>query len=318
MEVWAAPGVPARASEGGYARVDTKGLANAATDRRANSLARLANIDGSSSAGDRWWYTLLATDVSSEPPAGEACAPVGTGKGRLMMAECAESSMLQLKPDGTLRPEAGSACVVAGGNGGGVLGLGTSGCTTFKAGADGTLRAAALDNRCLTNEGGALSLEPCHTPPTAQAWTTTDSRTGAYIEQASKHGIEIVADRAKESLEIRFVPAGAWTEANCTLSADGAACIGGHFADGIIGKTYPDCLWNASVAGASVVVDAISSGCKGCCRGTAWVKTGYIVGKAGVQERTGAGSCASACGGEGGNTKVKKSWPRSWANFSLL
>ena len=34
MEVWAAPCVPSRLSEGGYARVDTKGLANAAIDRR--------------------------------------------------------------------------------------------------------------------------------------------------------------------------------------------------------------------------------------------------------------------------------------------
>ena len=76
MEVWAAPAVPARRSEGGYARVDTKGLANAATDRRANSLARLANINGSSSADDRWWYTLLATDVDDESLLSEMLFPV--------------------------------------------------------------------------------------------------------------------------------------------------------------------------------------------------------------------------------------------------
>jgi hypothetical protein len=43
---------------------------------RANSLARLANIDGSSSADDRWWYTLLATDVNNESLVSEMLFPV--------------------------------------------------------------------------------------------------------------------------------------------------------------------------------------------------------------------------------------------------
>ena len=52
-QVFVAPCVPARVGK------------NASTDRRANSLARLANVDGSASAAERWWYTLLATELNT-------------------------------------------------------------------------------------------------------------------------------------------------------------------------------------------------------------------------------------------------------------
>jgi hypothetical protein len=55
LEVWAAPAVPARPSAAGYGRSGAAGLRSAATDRRANSLARLANVDGSADASERWW-----------------------------------------------------------------------------------------------------------------------------------------------------------------------------------------------------------------------------------------------------------------------
>jgi hypothetical protein len=54
LEVWAAPSVPARPSVAGYARTGAAGLLSAATDRRANSLARLAHVNGSADASERW------------------------------------------------------------------------------------------------------------------------------------------------------------------------------------------------------------------------------------------------------------------------
>jgi hypothetical protein len=53
-QVFVAPCVPARAGR------------NASTDRRANSFARsqLANVNGSISAAERWFYTLLATELN--------------------------------------------------------------------------------------------------------------------------------------------------------------------------------------------------------------------------------------------------------------
>ena len=65
LEVWAAAAVPSRPSAVGYSRTGAAGLLSAATDRRANSLVRLAHVNGSADAAERWWYTLLATDVSS-------------------------------------------------------------------------------------------------------------------------------------------------------------------------------------------------------------------------------------------------------------
>lgn len=61
-EVWSAPTVPSRVN--GTAR----------TDRRANSMARLFPLNGQASAadtvaGERWWYSLLLSDLSgTEPP----------------------------------------------------------------------------------------------------------------------------------------------------------------------------------------------------------------------------------------------------------
>ena len=300
LEVWAAPAVPARPSASGFARSGAAGLKSAATDRRANSLARLANVDGSADASERWWYTLLATDVNSaESPAGQTCAPVGAGgKAELTMAQCSEGSMLQLQPDGSLRTEAGG-CVT---HTEGKLSLGTgSSCAKFRSDPDGSLRAEGADDAelCLSNNAGSLSLSSCTPTLDGQTWTTTDSLTGAYVEQGSKHGIEIVADQAKSSLDIKFVPPAAWTEANCSLSADGTVCTGGHFSGGPIGKMYPTCRWDASVKGDSVVLDGWRD-CNGTHLEAHWVKTGFIAGKAGVQQREG-GACASVCGASGGS-----------------
>ena len=66
LEVWAAAAVPSRPSVAGYARTGAAGLLSAATDRRANSLARLQHVNGSADVAERWWYTLLATDVNSK------------------------------------------------------------------------------------------------------------------------------------------------------------------------------------------------------------------------------------------------------------
>lgn len=53
-QIFVAPCVPARIGH------------NATTDRRANSFARLANVNGSAaSALDRWFYTLLATELNT-------------------------------------------------------------------------------------------------------------------------------------------------------------------------------------------------------------------------------------------------------------
>jgi hypothetical protein len=245
-------------------------------------------------------YTLLATDVNSaESPAGRSCRAPDSSQAaaaELTMARCSESSMLQLKPDGSLGPEDGGLCVTH--HSEGRLSLGPSAgaaapCAKFRSHPDGSLRAEGSAELCLSSTaaaaaagagaGGSLSLRRCTPTLDGQGWTTTDSMTGAYIEQVnksavfspaagdrqtgfpdagqlllqgSKHGVAIVADQAQTSLDIKFVPPAAWTEANCSLSADGTVCSSGHFSGGPIGKMYPTCRWNASVKGDSVVLDA--------------------------------------------------------------
>lgn len=300
LEVWAAASVPARPSVSGYAAVGAAGLLSAATDRRANSLARLAHVNGSSDNAERWWYTLLATDTSSKPAPAVACTPMGSdGQGRLIMAGCAADTMLQLRSDGSLRAAAApNHCLVVGASGGNELHVGVKGCATFsKPKADGTLRSGS---KCLANKNGRLILVNCNDFGDAAAnWTTTDSMTGSYVEHGSNKPIRIAVSKAAghaDMLEIRFVPGDAWKTARCALSASAHECIGGHFEGGSIGKAYPDCYWNATVNMPVVETAAITEGCKGCCLHTSWTKTGYLS-QPGVQEMAQAGQCASICGG---------------------
>eukprot|EP01043_Picozoa_sp_COSAG02_P033773 COSAG02_NODE_2323_length_9134_cov_28.189928_8_plen_280_part_00 len=214
LEVWAAASVPARPSVAGYARSSAAGLRSAATDRRANSLARLAHVNGSTNIAERWWYTLLATDTSSgHVPS--PCAPVShDGQGKIMMAECAEESMLQLKTDGSLRATgAPNLCVVAGPAGGPELAVGAKDCVTFsKLRADGTLRSGS---KCLGNRGGVLILDSCTSVVDADGstsaieWTMTDSVSGSYIEYGSNKPVRITLSKAAEGgnmMDITFVP----------------------------------------------------------------------------------------------------------------
>ena len=215
LEVWAAASVPARPSVAGHAQTGAAGLLSAATDRRANSLARLAHLNGSVNNAERWWYTLLATDTtSSAPPAAPPCAPVApNGQGKLTMTKCAEQSVLQLKPDGSLRA-AGvpNLCVVAGPSGGPQLAVDGKDCMIFsKLGSDGTLRSGS---KCLASKTGVLILDSCSSAvdgesPSAIQWTTTDSMTGSYIEQGSKAPIRIELSQGSghgDTLDIEFVP----------------------------------------------------------------------------------------------------------------
>ena len=131
-----------------------------------------------------------------------------------MMTGCAEQSVLQLKPDGTLRA-AGvpNLCVVAGPAGGPQLAVGGKDCIIFsKLGADGTLRSGP---NCLASKNGVLILDSCSSAvdgdesPSAIKWTTTDSITGSYIEQASKAPIQIELSQGgghRDTLDIEFVP----------------------------------------------------------------------------------------------------------------
>jgi hypothetical protein len=212
LEVWAAASVPARPSVSGYAQTGAAGLLSAASDRRANSFARLVHVNGSTDNNERWWYTLLATDTSSinVHPSAEACAPVGNdGPGKLMMTGCGEESMLQLKPDGSLRTAgAPNLCVVAEFAAEGHLTVGSKDCVAFsKLGTDGTLRSGS---KCLASNHSALILANCSSKMdgiTTQ-WTTTDSMTGSYVEQRSEKPIRIKLSTVGEhgSLDIQFVP----------------------------------------------------------------------------------------------------------------
>jgi hypothetical protein len=40
---------------------------------------------------------------------------------------------------------------------------------------------------------------------------------------------------------------GAWETAHCALNAFQSECTHGRFEGGSVGKTYPDCYWNATV-----------------------------------------------------------------------
>ena len=292
LEVWAAAAVPSRPSVAGYARTGASGLLSAATDRRANSLARLAHVNGSTDTAERWWYTLLATDVSSnDTPTPAACAPVGSdSKGKLTMSACASPSVLQLKSDGSLRATGAlSLCVVAGS--GSALAVGAKDCVVFaKLAADGTIKSGG---KCLTSKTDILSLDTCTATTLGQIWTTTDSPTGAYIEHSSKKAVRIA--QKESALDIKFVAGGAWNTAHCVLSEGSSKCNGGHYTGGSVGAAMPDCMWNATVELPVVTPSEFSEGCKG--EGQAlWTKTGYLEAP-GIQELADGGNCASICGG---------------------
>ena len=130
------------------------------------------------------------------------------------MTTCAEQSVLQLKPDGSLRA-AGvpNLCVVAGPAGGPQLAVDGKDCMIFsKLGSDGTLRSGS---KCLASKTGVLILDSCSSAvdgesPSAIQWTTTDSMTGSYIEQGSKAPIRIELSQDSghggPTLDIEFVP----------------------------------------------------------------------------------------------------------------
>ena len=126
-----------------------------------------------------------------------------------MVTECAAESMLQLKPDGTLRATGvQNLCVVAGAAGGPELAVGTKDCVTFSnLGADGTLRSGS---KCLGIKDGVLILDSCSSAMdadgsiSAMEWTTTNSVAGSYIEHGSNKPIRIALTKA--GLDITFVP----------------------------------------------------------------------------------------------------------------
>ena len=128
-----------------------------------------------------------------------------------------------------------------------------------------------------------------------QGWTTVGSITGAWDEPGSHTPMHFT--RQKNQVLITFGKHQSWSTANCSLSATGDACDGGHFAGGNIGKTFPTCVWNASVAMPHIQVDAVSSGCKGCCLRTLWTKRGGGGASDDRIQSTSSGNCPRGCGG---------------------
>ena len=134
VRIWAAPALPSRfvTGNGGQHGNDP------ASDARANSLAKLGADDSSvQGVDDKWWYTLLATDVtntspkphslcnklsesavdSSTCPCGSAPCPPCRPRGEVRMLPCtgsgasAPASRLELGSDGSVRDGSSKFCV---------------------------------------------------------------------------------------------------------------------------------------------------------------------------------------------------------------
>jgi hypothetical protein len=304
-EIWAAPGLPSvfKNTAGGA----HKPSPDPATDRRANSFAKLIADDGSPEDAARWWYTLLATDVGSQT-AGSCPALSPKGEGQVLLRPCAgEVAHLQLASDGTLRADDGStACAKVSTADKKTITMATGpGCTKFVMGSDLSLTTSSghagvgssdrNGGLCLTQHKtqDALTVEACTSTLSGQIWTTTDAPTGQYIERGSNRPLLIT--RTDESLHLDFESGIYWNTANCTLSADGNICVGGHFTGGSVGKQFPSCVWNASVDLPTIEVTSKSDGCHGCCSAI-WDKVGYTAGVKSLQAASDGTMCAIPCG----------------------
>ena len=253
----------------------------------------------------------MATDVSpkvSPPGQGGSCAPLpASGEGTLGLIACdtGGDGLRLSKADGSLRTST-DVCVTA------TLrlaqappaGSSSSKCAAFTKTAEGWLQLKGRDStQCLTETtDGKLAMTKC--VGAHQAWTTVDSITGAWDEPGSHTPMHFIEQKQqggeKSQVLISFDKSQFWSTANCSLSAEGKACDGGHFSGGSVGSSFPTCIWNASVAMPHIQVASISAGCKGCCAHTLWTKRG---GGSATDERvqsSGSGNCLRGCGGSGG------------------
>ena len=181
---------------------------------------------------------------------------------------------------------------------------GSSKCAAFTKTAEGWLQLKSDSTQCLTETtDGKLAMIKCGDKANPhQSWTTVGSITGAWDEPASHNPMQFVEQTQKggeKSQVLISFDHGAsrfWSTANCSVSADGKACDGGHFAGGSVGKAVPTCVWNATIAMPHIQVASISAGCKGCCLHTLWTKRGGGSATDDRLQSSSSGNCPRSCG----------------------